>query len=297
VGTLFTGLEPGAGDEIYQRIKEELLQGKHSIKLEFKAHQATLSLYGNTFDEDDEACVLVVQDISELKRLEQIRRDFVANVSHELKTPITSIQGSVETLLDGALEDKADARKFVEMIGRQAFRLALIFNDMLALSRIEQESDGREIERVAVDLRRLLTEGIEACRTRIEERGVEVALDCVSGLIVKVNSRLMVQALVNLIENGIKYSESGSQINVRGKEEFKTFSIEVSDQGRGIAAKHLPRLFERFYRVDESRDRKEGGTGLGLAIVKHIVQAHRGTVTVESELKVGTTFKIVLPSE
>lgn len=239
--------------------------------------------------------LIVLNDITRLRRLEDIRREFVANVSHELKTPVTSIKGFVETLHEGAIEDKENARKFLEIISKQADRLNAIIEDLLSLSRIEQEAERGEIQLAEENLKIVFETAIRDFEKRAEERNIKVTLNCGDDIRVKANTRLLEQAVGNLLDNAIKYSEPGSAVEVEVVKNENEVAIEVSDHGCGIAPEHLPRLFERFYRVDRARSREMGGTGLGLAIVKHITQAHGGYVAVESTIGKGSTFTIHLP--
>ncbi len=242
--------------------------------------------------------IIVINDVTNLRRLENMRRDFVANVSHELKTPITSIEGFAETLLDGALESPEDARRFVEIIAKQSKRLHAIIEDLLALSRLEQENEQTELVLTEEKIINPLRRAIETCGLKAAEKKISIELEAPDDLAADLNSPLLEQAITNLIVNAIKYSEEGGRVLVRGKQrDEETIAIEVQDFGTGVAAQHLPRLFERFYRSDAARNRKLGGTGLGLAIVKHIVQAHGGEVGVISELGKGTTFTILLHKE
>jgi signal transduction histidine kinase len=232
-----------------------------------------------------------------LRRLETVRQEFVANVSHELKTPITSIKGFVETLLDGAAENPHDARKFLEIVSRHADRLNSIIGDLLLLSRIEQGGD-RALEFGEVRLREVLRAAVEACAGKAAAKDISVYLECPTELAVRANPPLLEQAVVNLIDNAVKYSEPGAPVHVEGAagDEGGGAVILVRDRGPGIAPEHLPRLGERFYRVDKARSRQIGGTGLGLAIVKHIAQAHGGRVTIESRPGEGSVFRIHLPA-
>jgi len=245
--------------------------------------------------------VIVLNDVTAMQRLENVRRDFVANVSHELKTPIASIKGFVETLLDGAGDDPADQRRFLNIIARQADRLASIIEDLLALSRIEQSEGTGNLPRESVLLADLLSAVTVDCLPRASDRSIQLDVSCDPHIEAEINAPLLEQALINLVDNAIKYSDPGRTIWITvGVEPVETersgaVVITVRDEGCGIDAEHLPRLFERFYRVDKARSRKLGGTGLGLSIVKHIVQAHGGTVAVESEPGVGSTFTIRLP--
>lgn len=239
--------------------------------------------------------LVVLNDVSRLRRLERVRRDFVANVSHELRTPITSIKGFVETLLDGALRDPEEAEHFLRIVGKQADRLNAIIEDLLILSRMEQEAEKAEITLERGSLCQVLHAATELCSPAASQKGVEITTECLPDLNAHMNAPLLEQAVVNLLDNAVKYSEPGSRVHLEGWQMEHEVVIQVQDQGCGISPEHLPRLFERFYRVDKARSRSLGGTGLGLAIVKHIVQAHAGTVSVESQLGRGSVFSIKLP--
>ncbi len=251
-------------------------------------------------DDQSAGALIVLNDITKLRRLESMRSDFVANVSHELKTPITSIRGYVETLLDGALDDREDSEKFLEIVLRQSGQLEEIIDDLLALSRIERHTKEGEISFTVSELKPVLEEALEICEAKTEANAISLLLDCPENLSLKLNQTLLVQAVVNLLINAITYSESGQQVIIKarvleGESAGGRVAISVIDHGIGIGEEHLPRLFERFYRSDRARSRKAGGTGLGLAIVKHIVQAHGGRVAVESVVGKGSTFTIILP--
>jgi two-component system, OmpR family, phosphate regulon sensor histidine kinase PhoR len=237
--------------------------------------------------------LLVLNDVTRLRRLENVRRDFVANVSHELRTPITSIKGFVEALRENPPQDPAENARFLTIIDRQAGRLQAIIDDLLILSRLEQETG---LTRSDVNLQRLLAEAVDQCTARAGGETPSVAIECAEGLTAAVNGHLVEQAVVNLVDNALKHSGATEPIVVRARAEAGGVVLEVADQGRGIAPEHLPRVFERFYRVDRARSRTLGGTGLGLAIVKHIAQAHGGEVRVRSEVGSGTTFTVILPS-
>jgi two-component system phosphate regulon sensor histidine kinase PhoR len=239
--------------------------------------------------------VVVLNDVSRLRRLENLRREFVANVSHELKTPITSIKGFVETLLDGAMKDPVEAERFLKIVARHADRLNAIIEDLLMLSRLEQGGkEGLELQKAG--LGGILNSAVEVCSQRAAEKQITVRVDCPPSLTAKVNPPLIEQALINLIGNAIKYSAADRQVEVSACSAEGGVRIAVRDQGYGIEEKHLERLFERFYRVDKGRSRQEGGTGLGLSIVKHIAQAHGGTVSVQSRYGEGSIFSIFLPT-
>jgi two-component system phosphate regulon sensor histidine kinase PhoR len=240
--------------------------------------------------------LIVLHDVTRLRHLENVRRDFVANVSHELRTPITSIKGFVETLLDEALDNKDNAMRFLRIVHRQVNRLDAIISDLLMLSRIERGSEEQTIETEPEPLGAVLRAAAEMCEKRAVDKAVTLAVQCPDDLTANVNAPLLEQAVVNLIDNAIQYSGAGASVEVEGCRDGDDVVIRVKDDGCGIAAKHLPRLFERFYRVDKARSRELGGTGLGLAIVKHIVMSHQGSVYVESTVGKGSTFFIRLPA-
>jgi two-component system phosphate regulon sensor histidine kinase PhoR len=240
--------------------------------------------------------LIVLNDVTRLRRLETLRRDFVANVSHELKTPITAIKGFVETLLDGAVDDPENAQRFLQIITRQADRLNAIIDDLLDLSRIEQEAEKGGIPLVRGALRPVLEAAVQACSLNAREKSLAMVLHCSGELAAQINAPLLEQAVVNLLTNAIKYSEPAGRIVVDACQFGDKVMVKVQDWGCGISPEHLPRLFERFYRVDKARSRKQGGTGLGLAIVKHIVQSHGGEVVVHSTPGQGSTFTLMLPA-
>lgn len=238
--------------------------------------------------------LIVLRDVTMLRHLETVRSDFVANVSHELKTPITSIKGFVETLLSDDWDHNSETLRFLEIINQQAGRLNAIIDDLLTLSRLEQK-DGEVITQES-NLESIIESAIYLCQLQAEKKGIKIDMVCPSELALSVNAPLLEQALVNLIINAIKYSESDKKVLILSEKQDNNIVIYVKDDGFGIDPKHLDRLFERFYRVDTARSRKLGGTGLGLSIVKHIVQAHKGTIRVESKLGAGSTFIITLPA-
>lgn len=241
--------------------------------------------------------VIVLNDVSRLRQLENIRRDFAANVSHELRTPIASIKGFVETLLDGALAQPKEAERFLQIVARQADRLNTIIDDLLSLSRIEQETQRGDIVLAVGSLCDVAEAAVRDCAERAAQRRIEIRVDCLPALQARINAALLEQAIINLLDNAIKYSEPPNVVELSCRADNGEAAISVRDHGCGIAEEHVPRLFERFYRVDKARSRKLGGTGLGLAIVKHIALAHHGQVTVESVVGQGSTFSIRLPAE
>lgn len=239
--------------------------------------------------------LIVLYDVTRLKKLEEIRRDFVANVSHELKTPITSIKGFVETLLDGALKDPIGAEKFLRIVNKQADRLAAIIEDLLTLSRVEEEVNARTLPMEVANVNRIIKDAVEVCSYKAGEKLIKVDIQCDDKLTANVNAALLEQALVNLVDNAIKYSSEENAIEVEAECRNGYVIIQVRDHGVGIEKPHLSRIFERFYRVDKGRSRQLGGTGLGLSIVKHIALVHKGDVGVDSTPGEGSTFWLSIP--
>ncbi len=239
--------------------------------------------------------LIVLNDTSHLKRLERMRQDFVANVSHELKTPITALRGCVETLADPSRCSPEDAEQFMAMIGRQVERMSAIVEDLLSLSRLEHDADHKRIPLAPGAICDVLQRAAQALARAAQEKNIQVTVECPQELIAPINAALLEQAVGNLIDNALKYSGEGTRVSVSGVAQEQAIEIRIADQGPGIERRHLGRIFERFYRVDRARSRALGGTGLGLAIVKHIVLAHDGTVTVDSAPGRGSTFTIRLP--
>ncbi len=239
--------------------------------------------------------VIVLNDVTRMRKLEAIRRDFVGNVSHELRTPVTSIKGFVETLNDGALDNPEDARRFLGIISRQVDQLNALLEDLLLLSRIESGQTESPINFAVERLRPVLESAIEVSSLKAAAKDINIGLNCDKDLEVRINSPLLTQAIVNLIDNAVNYSKPGGAVIVEAETTDRGVRISVKDKGKGIEPEHIGRIFERFYRVDKARSRKMGGTGLGLAIVKHISQAHGGSVDVTSRPGSGSTFFIDLP--
>ncbi|BDG59074.1 sensor histidine kinase [Caldinitratiruptor microaerophilus] len=238
--------------------------------------------------------ILVLHDITEARRVEAVRRDLIANVSHELKTPVTAIRGFAETLLQGALEEPGDARRFVQIIDAEARRLSDLVQELLDLARLE--SDPQAIRPVPTDLARLVREAAARLRPRAEEAGLELAVEAPATLPAPADPRRIDQALTNLVENSVQHTPRGGRITIRAQAIPEGVHIAVIDTGTGIPPEALPRIFERFYRVERGRERTTGGTGLGLAIVKHIVEGHGGRVWAESRPGEGTAIHFVLPA-
>jgi two-component system, OmpR family, phosphate regulon sensor histidine kinase PhoR len=239
--------------------------------------------------------LVVLNDITRLRKLENIRKDFVANVSHEIKTPITAIKGFVETLKDGAMQSPQDAERFLGIIQNHVQRLEALVEDLLSLSRIEEEAEKEAIVLEEKPLKDVLMGALQLCQVKAEPKQIRMELSCTGDVVARISPSLLEQAVVNLLDNAVKYSEAGKTIWVQTDATPQETLIRVRDEGCGIEKQHLERLFERFYRVDKARSRKQGGTGLGLAIVKHIMKAHGGSVSVESQLGRGSTFTLHLP--
>jgi two-component system, OmpR family, phosphate regulon sensor histidine kinase PhoR len=236
--------------------------------------------------------LLIIEDITQLKKLENMRRDFVSNVTHELKTPLTSIRGFIDTLKSGAMKEEAVANRFLDIIDIEAERLFSLIQDILILQEIESK---REFERVPSDLNECVNAVIELLHPEIQDSPIQIIFEPQPYLKpFYCNPDRMKQLLINLLDNAIKYTEEGT-ITVSLKEEENDLLLSVKDTGIGIEKEYLARIFERFYRVDKGRSRKQGGTGLGLSIVKHIVELYNGNIQVNSTLGVGTEFIITLP--
>jgi two-component system phosphate regulon sensor histidine kinase PhoR len=237
--------------------------------------------------------LLLLRDVTEAKRAEATRRDFVANASHELRTPVTAIRGAADTLLSGALADPETARHFAEMIARHAERLARLTQDLLDLSRLESGLWVMHLGPVAVAP---VAQGVlELHADRASQRGIVLSRDVPVDLAVRADARALEQVLFNLVDNAVKYTPRGGAVAIAARAEGRWAAITVADTGPGIAPHHLPRVWERFYRADAGRSREQGGTGLGLAIVKHLTQAQNGEVQVESGAS-GTRFCVRLQS-
>ncbi len=292
-----------ARNVLLERFVDQVLSGQKTTESEVvlrNGKERRVLVHGTVLrnaDDEQIGALLVLNDITALRRLELVRRDFVANVSHELRTPLTAIQGFVETLREGALKDSGKADRFLEIVSRQVERLNHIIEDLLALSRIERGEENQDIELVDVKLLDVMTAAAESCAHRAEERGIAIDVTASTDLRACVSPQLLEQALVNLLDNAITYSDEGGEIQVQAQRDGAQAVISVQDHGCGIPVQHHDRIFERFYCVDKARSRKGGGTGLGLAIVKHIARAHGGAVSVRSKPGEGSIFSIVLPLE
>jgi two-component system phosphate regulon sensor histidine kinase PhoR len=238
-------------------------------------------------------CVLLVEDVTNVRRLETVRRDFVANVSHELRTPVAVIRANAETLMAGAKDDPQIAGKLIDGLHRNAERLARILADLLDLSRLDAGQYRLEVAPVAV--RAVAEQSLTAVETQAKQRGVDVKVDIPEGLSAMADAKALDQIMVNLLDNAVKYTTAQGHVWALARELPDAVRIEVRDDGPGIADKHRERVFERFYRADPSRSREAGGTGLGLSIVKHLVESMGGEVGVEANEPRGSTFWLRLP--
>ncbi len=234
--------------------------------------------------------------VENLQRLESLRSDFAANVSHELRTPITNIKGYIETLLEFGFDDRDEALRYLDIIRTNSSRLGAIVEDIMALSKFESTIDESLEDSTPIQIDELLTDISQQFEREAAAREINVVVEPCEGLAIRGHKQLLEQAISNLVSNAIRYSNQGTAINLRAHTDNGWISIEVADTGPGIESEHLPRLFERFYRVDKARSRAVGGTGLGLAIVKHIAIKHGGNVEAISELGKGSIFRIVLPA-
>lgn len=236
--------------------------------------------------------IVLLHDVTKIRKLENIRRDFVANVSHELKTPVTAIKGYAETLLDGAIDDRENARKFIEVIKTQTDRLSALIEDLLTLSRIE--AGEIKIEKERIDIKELVASVFQIFAEKSQKKGVVLQQEIPQGSVIEADRDKLMQILINLIDNAIKFTDEG-YVKVKFNKSNGKFILAVEDTGIGIPREHLPRIGERFYRADKARSRQFGGTGLGLAIVKHLTRAHGWHLNIESEPGKGTAVKIIIP--
>ena len=281
-------------------IIQSMLCDKENIQCEitFKKGLSILQVLGTMLKDaegNEIGCLIVLHDITGIRRMEQVRRDFVANVSHEFRTPISAIKGYVETLLEGAMEDRDTAREFLEIIAGHMDSLNELINDLLTLSQIERETEFGAIPMQSGNLSDLIHTVRETFQLLAEKKGIKLEVEGEVEVQAKFNHAMMEHALCNLLSNAVKYSERGGEVKIGISEAGDELIIYVQDNGVGIEAEHLERIFERFYRVEKDRSRISGGTGLGLSIVKHVALAHKGRVEVDSVYGKGSTFRIIIP--
>jgi len=303
------GSRDGFGRHITELIRNEELLGlvetaQHTTEVVhadvplLDASRRVFLAHGTTLVDADgkrSGTLLVMDDVTETRRLQQVRRDFVTNVSHELKTPITSISGFVDTLLDGAVQDPSDTERFLRIISKQAGNLTAVIDDLFTLSSLEAPQHPRALHLRNETLQPVLRRVLELCEPTAQPKNIDVSVRCPRDLCARMHPGLIEQAVVNLLRNAIEYSDAGAAIEIDVQRRDENLRISVKDHGCGIPAHHHERIFERFYRVDKGRSRRAGGTGLGLAIVKHIATVHGGRIEVASTPGEGSTFTIVLP--
>lgn len=275
------GPDPVEGD-IHITGKEERILNVHSTSLQNETGQRMGTL-------------IIFHDITRIRKLETMHKDFAANVSHELKTPLTSIKGFIETLQDHMVDGSWEQGKgFLAIIEKNVNRMIALVDDLLALSRLERDQ-GKKIVFEHHEVSQIIEGAVKACQPSLDGKKIQLTVTCPEGLTVMVDPLLMEQGVVNLLDNAAKYSHESGRVTLEALKSGNKVLIRVSDEGIGINRDHAARIFQRFYRVDKARSRDQGGTGLGLAIVKHIVQYHRGEIRVESVPHKGSTFEITLP--
>jgi len=283
--------------ETQDTIAKDLCLMENGQKMSLRAHAHPL------YDGENSrmGSLVVLNNLTRINQLENIRQDFVANVSHELKTPITAIRGYVETLLDGAIDDKNTATDFLQIIHKQGIRLDAIVDDLLILARIEDTAEKEEIVLQQELICPILEAALQTCLVNAEKKNISINIKCnPEKIMAAVNRPMLEQAIINLLTNAVSYSPENSQIQMAAEQQSsstsdKNIRISVQDEGPGIDIEHQKRIFERFYRCDKARSRESGGTGLGLSIVKHIADCHNGTVELQSQTGIGSTFSLILP--
>jgi two-component system phosphate regulon sensor histidine kinase PhoR len=284
-----------------QKFINKALSSKENIEEDITLYQGgerILYVHNTPLEEADgrrSGILVVLNDVTHLRKLENMRKDFAANVSHEIKTPLTAIKGFVETLRTGDGVDPKETDRFLAIIEKHVNRLTAIIEDLMKLSKIEKQDEKSEIHLEESSIKKTILSAIQICREKADAKHITIDLLCPEDMSAWIDSRLMVQALVNLLDNAINYSSEKSRIEISASLRDKELTVNVQDHGIGIPKMHLSRLFERFYRVDKARSRNLGGTGLGLAIVKHIAHAHDGHVSVKSTPGTGSTFSLHLP--
>jgi two-component system phosphate regulon sensor histidine kinase PhoR len=295
--TRSTELEEAAKGVLAGDTPEELEIQCHTaaVQRRFRVFASSLAQPEGKLPAGGRGVVMVLGDVTRLHKLEQVRKDFAANVSHELRTPIQVIKGFTETLLDSPLNDEKQLYRVIKIIEKNALAMEKLTNDLLSLVSLEDERIFRPAME-ETDLEQIFEEALDSVRRQAEEKKTLIQARCPRGLSAKLYPVLIVQALVNLLDNAVKYSPPSSQVSLEAEEGEGELVISVKDTGIGIPAEHLDRIFERFYRVDRSRSQDPGGTGLGLAIVRHIALIHGGTVEVESHAGEGSLFRLRLPS-
>ncbi|MBL4904168.1 MAG: HAMP domain-containing protein [Desulfocapsa sp.] len=304
-GLVFEGI---IRNRVLQKFVYDSLRGDTTViedlSLLLSGQRVTLRAHAHPLNDGENkrmGSLIVLNNQTRINQLENMRQDFVANVSHELKTPITAIRGYVETLLDGAMENSEDAEKFLKIIHRQGSRLDAIVDDLLSLARIENTAKENKMVLKQEYLCPILEAAVQTCSVAAELKKIRITIQCTSDIKATVNQPMLEQAIINLLTNAVTCSPENSEIKLEvTKEEHpdhdETIRISIQDHGPGISSEHQKRIFERFYRCDKARSRAHGGTGLGLAIVKHIASCHNGTVEIISQPGHGALFSLILPT-
>lgn len=288
-----------SNEKIHETVQQIFLYEtniKQSIVIGKAIHKRHLEIMGAPiFDEDHllKGAVLMFYDITELKRLEVMRKDFVANVSHELKTPITAIKGFSETLLDHEIPLQEEHKQFSKIIYEESRRMEYLIKDLLMLSTLEREDYTLNVE--TIKLSKIIQDILPALEQKAEQANIDLSVHVPKETLITVDEDKLKQVIINIVTNAINYTQAGGTVNLSVIDEERTVHLMIEDTGIGISEADLPRIFERFYRVDQARSRETGGTGLGLAIAKHIIESHRGMISVESEKNIGSTFTVSLP--
>lgn len=282
---------------IYNRISviyKSIYDLKHSVNNRFSKEESSIDMLLDVEEEVKQWVVNNSQEMEQLKKMEVYRREFLGNVSHELKTPIFNIQGYIETLIEGGIEDKKINKKFLNKAAKNIDRLSTIIEDLEIITLIENDKLNLKYE--VFDVFELIREIVDSLEMRAEKHHIKLELENTDkrGFPVLADKERISQVLINLLTNSIKYGKENGRTLVKCTEDTYKIRVEISDDGIGIEKKHLPRLFERFYRVDTDRSRKHGGSGLGLSIVKHIIEAHEQLIKVKSEVGFGSTFTFTL---
>lgn len=283
--------------ELVLSLKENT-EEKRSFEVKIDDDQILKIYINHIIDKNEKTngSIIVLEDVTILKNLEKMRRDFIANVSHELKTPITSIKGFIETIQENNIKDEETLNRFYNIISEESDRLTRMVQDILILSQLENKM-GSEINYESLEIKGEILQIFNILKLKSEEKTIKLVVECETDIFIEFNPDEFRQMMINLIDNAVKYSESGKSVFVSIKESEDSIFIDVKDQGFGIPEKDVSRIFERFYRVEKSRSKENGGTGLGLAIVKHIIQNNQGGIEVFSQGGIGTTFKIKLPKK
>jgi len=271
-------------------------RSEHRLTLPAAADHTFEVLAGPLAGPSTRGALAILHDVTELERLERVRKDFVANVSHELRTPLAAIRGYAETLLDGALQDEKHNRKFVEIIEAQATRLSNIASDLLTISELESNGNARPPQPQPVPVRSVAESALRTVESAARVRGVHLVCGQIDDAFVLGSELRLEQVLVNLLDNAVKFNRPNGEVHLEALEVDGAVRITIRDTGIGIPSEDLPRIFERFYRVDKARSREMGGTGLGLSIVRHVIEQMNGSIKVYSQLGVGSEFIITIPA-